>query len=165
MGTYLGKTAENSDPVTGEWHGGARRLERVGIHYIVLGTVDTRNRKKPDLRAVPTKLHRNVVEGHLGGQVFSRAMLRFVDEDDMKSNAPTLTWAEKNWWVGEAAEREMRAYFPADIVDTVLAILRDGQSWDDAMLASDRNIKEVKVIFRQMRRHCRAVLRQQDTAA
>lgn len=78
----------------------------------------------------------------------------------VKQPAPILSHAERHWWVGEDAEREMRAYFPRDAVDVVLSVLRDGQEWGDALRQTDRGIAEVKVMMRQMRRHCKAIIRQ-----
>lgn len=165
MGTYLGKTGANSNPVTGEWHGGKARLDRMGIPYIVLERIETRHRKKPNAEPIPTRLHRNEVEGHLGGAAFSSAMLRYLDGKEAKQPAPSLNYAEKHWWAGEHAEREMRAYFPADIVDVVLGVFRDGMAWDMAMQRTARGYPEVKVAMRQMKNHCRAVIRQQRQAA
>ena len=156
--SYAGKTRGNSDPLTGEWHGGIERLKRLGLPYIVIEDFNSA-RPKGQRKPIPARLHSATVEGRLGGHAFSAAFQKYC-EPPKPANAP-LPYEEKHWWANDWAEREMRALFPrdGDMVDIILWVRRDGRAWPDALEGSNRTIGEVKVVMRHMAKHCQAIMR------
>lgn len=157
------KTSLNSDPLTGEWHGGMRRLSYLpGAVVMQVRDYDPSRREFPH-QPIPLRIHSHVVKYHLGGPELSPDMSRYWNGP--LAPPPARSYAHNHWWTPEWAERELRAFFPAEAVDIVLAVRRDGVSWDDAMIGASMAMGDVKWQMRRMAQHCRRVLKQQRASA
>jgi hypothetical protein len=150
------------NPITGEWHGGRARLEALGLPYIVLK--DWAKPQRQTILAVPQKLHTQQSEGHLGGLFHTSAMRKYMHAEKDKP-APSLSYAERHWWAGEDAERELRASFPPALVDIVLSVRRDGRAWDEALKGTNFSFRDVKTVMRRMAHARRKTIREAYPAA
>lgn len=106
----------------------------------------------------PTQLHTRLVEGRNGGRTFTSNALRAMHDNDKRNQPRSLTYVETHWWTPEGMERELYAFFPHDLVNIVLAVRRDQQSWDDALYGMPYSIDHVKLYMRVMAKHCRALI-------
>lgn len=175
------KTTLNTDAITGE------RLTHTGPRVTVADEdriLKPKHAKSPqDLHphsafalgervSLPYRLHQRTVAGRLGDYVFAGPVIKYFDAGDASKPQPYRRerlsrddYAYRFWWTPTWAERELRAHFPADAVDVVLAVCRDGQSWDMAMIGSARAIGDVAAMKIQMKQHCQRILREMRPAA
>ncbi len=118
------------------------------------------------LVALPLILHSRKPDG-TGAPQSSGPLVRYWDAGlpERRNRPQRLTYQEKYWWTPVWAERELFAHFDADAVDIVLAIVRDGQSWDAAMVGSTRAHADVGALLRKMAQHCQAIIRTEAIAA
>lgn len=119
------------------------------------------------LVALPLILHSRQPD-YTGAPKPSGPLLRYWQAgmpEHRKRSAQRLTFDEKYWWMPEWAERELFANFDHDAVYIVLSVVRDGQSWDDAMIGSNRAMSDVGALKVKMAQHCQALIRQTSIAA
>lgn len=123
--------------------------------------------------SLPYRTHQRMVEGRLGGNAFAGPIIKYFDAGTQppkpqpyhRERLSDADYAYRFWWTPTWAERELRAHFPADAVDVVLSVCRDGQSWDEAMIGSERAMADVGAMKTKMKQHCQAVLREMWTQA
>ena len=122
--------------------------------------------------SLPSRLHTRDTEGPLGGHTYAAPFLKFLDAGQLRKGPRYASerlsrqdYAERFWWSPVWAERELRAHYPADVVDIVLSVRRDHADWDSAMVGSQRALGDVKQHMRQMADHCRVLIRQETTQA
>jgi hypothetical protein len=115
--------------------------------------------------ALPLRLHVGTPDG-IGAPRSSPQMQKYWGELwNGKPKQAAATYQETHWWALPWAERELFAYFPAEAVMIVLAVHRDGQSWDAAMQGSSMATADVVTLKREMARHIRQILRTSQQAA
>lgn len=122
--------------------------------------------------SLPSRLHTRETEGPLGGHAYAAPFMKFMDAGMVRKGPRYASerlsrqeYAERFWWSPEWAERELRAHYPADVVDIVLAVRRDHADWDAAMVGSQRALGDVKAQMRQMADHCQMLIRQETAQA
>ena len=122
--------------------------------------------------SLPSRLHTRDTEGPLGGHTYAAPFIKFLDAGQLRKGPRYASerlsrqdYAERFWWSPVWAERELRAHYPADVVDIVLSVRRDHADWDSAMVGSRRALSDVKQHMRQMADHCRVLIRQETTQA
>lgn len=114
------------------------------------------------LVALPLILHSRQPD-YTGAPMPSGPLLRYWQAgmpEHRKNSAQRLTFDEKYWWMPEWAERELFANFDHGAVYIVLAIVRDGQSPDDANIGSGRAMSDVMALLIKMKQHCQALIRE-----
>jgi hypothetical protein len=118
--------------------------------------------------ALPLRIHVGTPDG-MGAPQSSPQMKKYWGElwnGKPKRQAQSgPSYQETHWWTLPWAERELFAFFPDEAVQIVLAVRRDGQSWDAAMIGSSLPMGEIMALHREMARHIRQILRSQAQAA
>ena len=122
--------------------------------------------------SLPLRIHIRQTEGPLGGNAFAKPLLKYIQAGEpvkgqgyRKQHLSSADYAKRFWWTPVWAEAELRANFPADVVDVVLAVRRDQQDWDMAMVGCRRAEGDVKAFMRNMAAHCRGIIQSEVQAA
>ncbi len=108
---------------------------------------------------LPVTIHRNVAEGHLGGCLYTQQMAKYIGRIHRSGLEDQVRWYFTYWWLHPIAERELRANFPQDIVDTIFRIHLEGQTWEQAAQNMNRSVTWISLQDSKMAAHIRRIMK------